>query len=71
MQKLKVIWNYTGKYPTTSHYWRGDMDGHKRVALCGRKIPHSGDDLTCPQNELPECKDCQAIYRQYEERRRK
>lgn len=59
---IKIIWYYSGTHRNLSHYWRGVMDGNKRVAICGRKIPNSGDDTACPQNEKPECHDCNTIY---------
>ena len=58
---MDIIWAYNGKYRTLSHWWRGSTYGNKRIALCGRKVSNTGDDSTCPQNEHPECNDCNAI----------
>jgi len=66
--KPKIVWAYTGR-GNKSHY----LDElkttitKKRYSMCGRIIPNTGDDLSCPSNEPCECKMCNRLAeKQYE-----
>ncbi len=60
--KPKVIWAYTGR-GNKSHYLDAQHSGitGKRYSMCGRVIPKTGDDMSCPQSEPCECKTCNRL----------
>lgn len=64
--KPTIIWSYAGNYSTRSHYLATKLSPELRFSVCGRIIPNTGDDMSCPQNEPCECKACnKLIEREY------
>lgn len=64
--KPKVIWAYTGKGNRSHYLDRIDPINKMRYSTCGRIIPNTGDDDSCPQNEPCECRACnKLIDREY------